>query len=60
MKLYPERACRVSPYLGLPALSAPDGLRNNRPPTGFQLVGPPFEEALLLSAARAFEKENPW
>ena len=47
-------------YLGLPALSVPDGLTDNGLPTGFQLVAPPFEEALLLRAARAFENENPW
>ena len=47
-------------YLGLPALSVPAGLTDNGLPTGFQLVAPPFEESLLLRAARAFENENPW
>ena len=47
-------------YLGLPALSVPSGRTDNGLPSGFQLVAPPFEEALLFSVARAFEKENPW
>jgi aspartyl-tRNA(Asn)/glutamyl-tRNA(Gln) amidotransferase subunit A len=47
-------------YLGLPALSVPAGLTDNGLPSGFQLVAPPFEEALLFRTARAFEKENPW
>ena len=47
-------------YLGLPALSVPSGRTDNGLPSGFQLVAPPFEEALLFRVARAFEKENPW
>ena len=47
-------------YLGLPALSVPSGRTDNGLPSGFQLVAPPFGEALLFSVARAFEKENPW
>lgn len=47
-------------YLGLPAISVPAGQTDNGLPTGFQLVAPPFEEALLFRTARAYEKENPW
>ena len=36
------------------------GLTDNGLPSGFQLVAPPFEEALLFRTARAFEKGNPW
>ena len=47
-------------YLGLPAITVPAGQTDNGLPTGFQLVTPPLEEALLFQAARAYEKENSW
>lgn len=47
-------------YLGLPALSVPAGFTGNGLPCGMQLVGRPFEEALLLRVARAYERETPW
>ncbi len=47
-------------YLGLPALSIPAGFTDNGLPTGFQLVAPPFHEALLYQTAFAYEKANPW
>ena len=45
---------------GLPALSVPCGISNQGLPIGMQLVGRPFDEALLLQAARVFERETPW
>ena len=47
-------------YLGLPALSVPAGFTSNGLPTGFQLVGRPFDEATLFRAARAYERETGW
>ena len=47
-------------YLGLPALSVPAGFTANGLPTGFQLVGRPFDEARLFRAARAYERETGW
>ncbi len=47
-------------YLGLPALSVPAGFTGNRLPCGMQLVGRPFDEALLLRVAHAYERETPW
>ena len=42
----------------LPGLSVPAGLHpENRLPVGLQLVGRPFDEATLLRAARALERE---
>jgi len=44
----------------LPALSVPCGLHPELPlPVGLQLVGRPFDEATLLRAARALERERP-
>ncbi len=47
-------------YLGLPALSVPAGFTGNGLPCGMQLVGRPFDEALLLRVAHAYERETPW
>ncbi len=43
--------------LGFPALSLPCGFTDTGLPIGAQLVARPFEEALLLRAARALERE---
>jgi aspartyl-tRNA(Asn)/glutamyl-tRNA(Gln) amidotransferase subunit A len=42
---------------GLPALSLPCGFTRGRLPIGLQLVGRPFDEATVLRAAGAFERE---
>lgn len=45
-------------YTGLPAISVPAGVTANGLPTGFQLVGRPFDEPTLLRAAAAYERET--
>ncbi|MFO1067070.1 MAG: amidase [Geminicoccaceae bacterium] len=45
-------------YLGLPAIAVPVGLTANGLPNAMQLVGRPFDEATLLRAALAFERET--
>ena len=47
-------------YMGLPALCLPAGLDDRGLPVGFQLVGRPFDEAMLLRAGRAYERESAW
>jgi aspartyl-tRNA(Asn)/glutamyl-tRNA(Gln) amidotransferase subunit A len=47
-------------YTGLPGVSVPAGFTGNGLPAGFQLVGRPFDEARLLRAARAYERETGW
>ena len=42
-------------FLGLPALALPTGLGGDGMPTGVQLIGPPFGEAIVLAAGRAVE-----
>lgn len=49
---------RPANLLGFPAITVPAGLCSNGLPIGVQLIGRPFEEALLLRAARAFERER--
>ncbi len=45
---------------GLPAISIPCGFTASRLPIGLQLAGRPFEEATVLRAARAYERETGW
>jgi aspartyl-tRNA(Asn)/glutamyl-tRNA(Gln) amidotransferase subunit A len=47
-------------YLGLPGLSVPGGFTKNGLPVGFQLVGRPFAEAMLLRIGAAYERETGW
>jgi aspartyl-tRNA(Asn)/glutamyl-tRNA(Gln) amidotransferase subunit A len=45
---------------GHPAMSVPIGLADNGLPIGLQVVGRPFDEALLFSAGRAIERLSGW
>ena len=45
---------------GLPALSLPCGLAPDGMPIGLQLAAGPWQEARLLRAAHAFEKNSTW
>ncbi|MDX2203931.1 MAG: amidase [Hyphomicrobiaceae bacterium] len=49
---------RVINYLGLPALTLPVP-RGSGLPNGFQLVGKPYSEALLLAIGQAYQQEVP-
>ena len=49
-----------APLAGLPALSMPCGFTGEGLPVGLQLVGRAFEEATLLQAADAFERDTEW
>jgi Asp-tRNA(Asn)/Glu-tRNA(Gln) amidotransferase A subunit family amidase len=44
---------------GYCAASVPAGFYKGMP-VGLQIIGRPGEEALVLRAARAFERERPW
>ena len=45
---------------GQPAISVPCGFDRDDLPIGLQLVGRPFEEAVVLRAARSWEREASW
>jgi aspartyl-tRNA(Asn)/glutamyl-tRNA(Gln) amidotransferase subunit A len=45
-------------FMGLPAISMPCGFDANGLPVAFQLIGQPFDEAVLLRAARTYERET--
>lgn len=53
-------ATRGVNYLGLPAVSVPAGISSAGMPLSFQLIGRPFDEALLLKTADAFQRETDW
>ncbi|GAB1577937.1 amidase [Bordetella petrii] len=59
------RLTRPVNYLGLPALSLPGGAcsvegEKVELPVGFQLIGRPYSEALLLRLGHAFQKATSW
>jgi aspartyl-tRNA(Asn)/glutamyl-tRNA(Gln) amidotransferase subunit A len=55
VRLATTRLVRGINALGYPALSIPCGLSSAGLPIGLQLIGPAFEEALLLRVGAALE-----
>jgi aspartyl-tRNA(Asn)/glutamyl-tRNA(Gln) amidotransferase subunit A len=55
VRLATTRLVRSINLLGLPALSMPCGLTGHGLPVGLQIVGPPFEESLILRVGAAME-----
>jgi aspartyl-tRNA(Asn)/glutamyl-tRNA(Gln) amidotransferase subunit A len=45
---------------GLPCLSQPCGFDDRKLPIGWQLMGPPLEEARILNVAKAYENQTAW
>ncbi len=54
------RLTRWVNYLGVPALVVPCGFDSRGLPISLQLVGRPFDEATLLAAGHAFQRESDW
>ena len=54
------RNTRVVNFLGLPALSVTCGFTPDGMPTSFQLIGPPFAEALLFRLGHQYQRETDW
>jgi aspartyl-tRNA(Asn)/glutamyl-tRNA(Gln) amidotransferase subunit A len=55
VRLATTRLVRAINVLGLPALSMPCGLSDSGLPIGLQVVGPAFQEALILRVGAALE-----
>jgi len=45
---------------GLPALSLPCGFDDDGMPIGMQIIGKPFDEAIILRVAHAYEQSTEW
>ena len=61
LQMYLADVFTVSANLaGLPAISAPCGFTADRLPIGLQLTGRRFDEATLLRAVDAYERDTPW
>ncbi len=54
------RCTRWVSYLGLPAISVPCGFTERGLPVGFQAVGRPFDESLLLRLADSYQSATGW
>jgi aspartyl-tRNA(Asn)/glutamyl-tRNA(Gln) amidotransferase subunit A len=54
------RCTRPINYLGLPCLAVPAGFTAARLPTSFQLIGRPFDEAMLFRIGAAYEGATDW
>ena len=54
------RNLRIFDMNGLPAISIPGGFSRDGLPIGLQLAGRPFEDALVLRAAHAIQRETDW
>ncbi|MGY2492243.1 amidase [Cupriavidus sp. CP313] len=54
------RNTRPFSTIGMPAVSVPGGFSSDGLPIGFQLVGRPLSEALLLRAADAYQRVTGW
>jgi aspartyl-tRNA(Asn)/glutamyl-tRNA(Gln) amidotransferase subunit A len=57
-RLAATRLVRGINVLGLPALSMPCGLSSSGMPIGLQIVGPAFDEALILRVGAALEDDG--
>lgn len=54
------RCLRPVNFLGLPAISVPVGFLPDGMPCGMQLIGRPFDEAVLLRLGHAYQQATDW
>jgi len=54
------RLTRPISFLGLPALAVPVGFLSNGLPTAMQLIGRPFDEAMLFAVGHAYQGATDW
>jgi aspartyl-tRNA(Asn)/glutamyl-tRNA(Gln) amidotransferase subunit A len=55
---YPDPVGAVGNACGLPAIALPCGFGKGRMPAGFQIMGPPFSEELLLNLGEAYQERT--
>ena len=57
---YADPAGAIGNACGLPALALPCGFGRGHLPLGFQIMGPPFSEGLLLDLGEVYQKRTSW
>ncbi len=57
---YPDPCGGIGNACGLPAIALPSGTGAKGLPLGFQIMGPPFSEALLFDLGEAYQKRTSW
>ena len=57
---FPDPLGGIGNFCGLPAISVPCGLAEDKLPVGLQFVGPALGEPAVLQAARSFQQETSW
>ncbi len=57
---YADPVGAVGNACGLPAIALPCGFGKDHMPVGFQIVGPPFSEGLLLDLGELYQKRTRW
>ena len=59
-RLYPRQARQPFNVTGQPALAMPAGFTRDGLPLSLQLIGHPFQEAMVYRVAQAYERANNW
>ena len=57
---YADPVGAIGNACGLPALALPCGFGRDHLPAGFQIMGPPFSEALLLDLGEVYQRRTSW
>lgn len=57
---YADPVGAIGNACGLPALALPCGFGRGHLPVGFQIMGPPFSEGLLLDLGEVYQKRTSW
>jgi aspartyl-tRNA(Asn)/glutamyl-tRNA(Gln) amidotransferase subunit A len=58
--LYPRQARQPFNVTGQPAIAIPAGFTQDDLPLSLQLIGHPWQEAMLYRIARAYERATDW
>jgi aspartyl-tRNA(Asn)/glutamyl-tRNA(Gln) amidotransferase subunit A len=59
-RLYPRQARQPFNVTGQPALAMPAGFTRDGLPLSLQLIGHPFQEAMVYRVGRAYERATSW
>ncbi len=57
---YPDPAGGIGNACGLPAIALPCGFGRDHMPAGFQIMGPPWSEGLLLDLGELYQSRTRW